>query len=153
MWPGFHGRMKIEAFVSTGEQTGRHQCWCEDHICQYWNRLWFFVCCKYTNTHLRHAIILFRCIFQRSSLLHSQGYKSKRRSSLFYFHVIWSLSLWIKCSMTEYDCKKKNDKNIVYKYFCFLQYNTAQSIYQPATIWMVQGSNTGGGEMFRTHPD
>jgi len=37
--------------------------------------------------------------------------------------------------LTEYDCKKKKiDKNIVYKH-CFLQFNTAQLVYQLATGW------------------
>jgi len=40
MWPTFHGRMKIKAFISTGGQAGRNQCW-YDHVCQYWNKLHF----------------------------------------------------------------------------------------------------------------
>ena len=143
-WRSRHSYPLVDRQVETGADV--------KSICQYWNRLSVFVCCKYTITHLRYTITFFKHIFQKSSLLHSQGYKSKRRSCLFYFHVIWSLSLWIKCCMTEYDCKK-NYKNTVYKHYWFLQFNTAQSVYQLATGSMVWGSNPGGGEMFHTCPD
>ena len=39
------------------------------------------------------------------------------------------------------------------RYFCINRAGIAQAVHRLATRWAVRGSNTGGGEIFRSHPD